>query len=226
MFDHPLTKFADELWIATQRGKFLYVETGSRMAVVRLSGGGLFVYAPIALRGEMRASLETLGPVRAVVAPSLFHHLYVREWMEAFPSASFSACPGLEWKRPDLPFSAVLGDTPEALWAGELEQVYFSARRENEVVFYHPKSRTMLCADSLLNLSTHDALSTRLVARLMGNRAPGVGYLEPFMIRNRGLARRQVDRMLAWDIEKIVLAHGAVIERDGRRLLAQAYAWL
>ena len=69
----------------------------------------------------------------------------------------------------------------------------------------------MICADSLLNLSTHDTLSTRLVARLMGNRAPGIGYLEPFMIRNRSLARRQVDRMLAWDIEKIVLAHGAVL---------------
>jgi hypothetical protein len=221
-----LIEFADGVWVAAQHGKFLGVETGSRMAVVKLSGGKLFVYAPIALTPGIRSDITSLGEVAAVVAPSLFHHLYVREWMEAYPSAKFWACPGLEWKRPDLVFSGVVADLPDSLWAEDLDQVYFSSRRENEVVFFHRHSGTLICADSLLNLSKHESRSTRLIAWIMGNHAPGTGHLERFMIRDRGLARRQVDRMLAWDIKKIVLAHGPTVESDGRTVLENAYLWL
>lgn len=83
-----------------------------------------------------------------------------------------------------------------------------------------------MCADSLLNLSTHPQRTTRFVARLMGNEAPGVGWMEPLMVRDRQVARRQVDRMLEWDIDGVLLAHGAAIEHDGREALRRAYAWL
>ncbi len=221
-----LSQFADEVWIDSRPGAFWGLETGSRMSVVRLSDGGLFVHSPVALDDATRRAVDALGEVRAVVAPSLFHHLYVGEWMRAYPSAIFGACPGLEWKRADLPFTRVLADTPDPLWAGDLEQVYFSARRENEVVFFHLESRTLICCDALLNLSTHPSMSTRVWARLMGNRAPGFGWPERFMVRDRAVARRQVDRILAWDIDKIVLAHGAPVERDGREVVRRAYAWL
>jgi len=216
----------EDLWIATVRHRFWGLETGARMTVVRLSGGGLFVHSPVALDAATRRAVDGVGEVRAVVAPSLFHHLRVAQWMAAYPRATFAACPGLEWKRRDLPFGCVLGDPPHPLWARDLEQVYFSARRENEVVFFHPRSRTLICADALLNLSRHDRASTRALAWLMGNHAPGTGHLERFMIRDRRLARRQVDRILAWDIDRIVLGHGALVERDGREVVRRAYAWL
>lgn len=221
-----LTAFADDVWIDTRKAKFFGVETGTRMTVVRLTDGGLFVLSPVGLDAETRRDVEAKGEVRAVVAPSIFHHLSVGQWMAAYPKAVFAACPGLEWKRPDLSFDVVLGDQPHPIWQGDLEQVYFSSRRENEIDFYHPRTRTLICTDALLNLSEHPQLSTRVVARLMGNRAPGVGWLEPFMIRDRRLARRQVDRILAWDFEKIVLAHGTMIEQDGPAVVRHAYEWL
>lgn len=221
-----LTSFADDIWTDTRRAKFWGVETGTRMTVVRLEGGGLFVHSPVALDADTRREVDALGDVRAVVAPSVFHHLHVGEWMSAYPDAVFAACPGLEWKRTDLSFTSVLGDVPHPAWAKELAQVYFSSRRENEVVFFHARTRTMICCDALLNLSVHDMASTRRIAKLMGNTAPGVGYLERFMIRDRGLARRQVDRILAWDAAGIVLAHGGLIEADGREVVRSAYDWL
>jgi hypothetical protein len=221
-----LTPFADELWIDTRSGKFWGLETGSRMTIVRMHDGGLFVHSPVSLDDETRRAVDALGPVRAVVAPSVFHHLYVGEWMRAYPAAVYGACPGLEWKRTDLAFGCVLADEPHPAWSADLEQVYFSSRRENEVVFFHRRSRTLICCDALLNLSTHDALSTRLVARLMGNSAPGFGWPERIMIRDRSLARRQVDRILAWDIDKIVLSHGPPVAGDGREVVRRAYAWL
>lgn len=210
----------------TRPVRFLGVETGSRMTVVRLSGGGLFVHSPVALDDATRGEVDALGEVRAVVAPSLFHHLHVGAWMRAYPKAVFAACPGLEWKRADLAFTCVTADQAHPEWASDLEQVYFSARRENEVVFYLARQRLLVCADALLNLATHPEASTRFVARLMGNTAPGVGRLEPLMIRDRRVARRQVDRILAWDFDRAVLSHGAVLERDAHELTRQAYAWL
>lgn len=217
---------AEGLWTEPREVRFWGVETGTRMNVVRLSDGGLFVHSPVALDEPTRRAIDALGEVRAVVAPSVFHHLYVGQWMAAYPKALFAACPGLEWKRPDLAFSAVLGDQAHPLWAQDLEQVYFSSRRENEVVFFHRASNTMITCDALLNLGNHRSLRTRLSARLMGNTAPGFGWPERIMIRNRPLARRQVDRILDWPIDRILLAHGDLVDADGRAVVRRAYAWL
>lgn len=221
-----LARFAEDVYVEARGGRFLGVETGTRMTVVRLSGGGLFVHSPVALDRATREAVDALGEVRAVVAPSIFHHLYAGEWARAFPRAVLAACPGLEHKRPDLPFTCVMGDVPHEVWARDLAQVCFSSRRENEVVFFHPRSRTMICSDALLNLSTHGSRATRLVARVMGNRAPGMGWPERLMIRDRRVARRQVDRILEWDVERIVLAHGELVEQGGREIVRRAYAWL
>lgn len=221
-----LDAVAEGVWTTPRPQRFWGVETGTRTTFVRLAGGGLFVHCPAALDAEMRRDVESLGEVRAVVASSLFHHLYVGEWMRAYPKALFAACPGLPEKRPDLGFGHVLGDEPHPIWQSDLDQVFFSARFEREVVFHHRPSRTMICADALLNLKDHPSRLTRVVARLMANTAPGKGWMERFAVRDWALGRRQVDRLLRWDIERIVLCHGALVERDGARVLREAYAWL
>jgi glyoxylase-like metal-dependent hydrolase (beta-lactamase superfamily II) len=93
-------------------------------------------------------------------------------------------------------------------------------------VFFHPASKTLICADMLFNLSRHTSRLTRAVAWVLGNHEPGATRLERVMIRKREAAREQLQRMLAWDAERIVLAHGALVESDGREVLRRAYAWL
>ena len=139
-----LIRIADELWVETRRLRFAGVETGTRMTLVRLADGGLFVHSPVGLDERTREAVDALGPVKAIVAPSRFHHLYVEAWSQAYPAALLCACPGLERKRADLRWDRVLGDRPEKEWQGELDQVFFSARAlESEVVFFHPRSRTL-----------------------------------------------------------------------------------
>lgn len=221
-----LEPFADDVWTVARPLRFWGVETGTRMTVVRLQDGGVLVHCPVALDDATRRAVDALGPVRAVVASSLFHHLYVSQWKQAYPDALFAACPGLERKRADLRFGLVLGEEPHPIWAGDLDQVYFSARFEREVVFFHRPSRTLVCADALLNLSRHPSRLTRAVAGLMGNSAPGKGWMEHVAVRRRAQGRAEVDRMLRWDIERITLAHGEPVRRDGREVLRTAYAWL
>jgi hypothetical protein len=222
-----LTRIDDELWSAVAPLRFLGIETGTRMSVVRLREGGLFVHSPLPLADGLAQEVDALGPVHAVVAPTLFHHLSVGAWKDAYPDALLCCAPGLEKKRSDVAWDRVLGDRPEPEWAGEIEQVLFAARSmENEVVFHHPATRTMICADAIFNLSEHPDRLTRLVALLLWNRAPGATWLEHLMIRDRKGAREQIGRMLAWKPERILLAHGRSVERDGEAVLRQAYAWL
>jgi hypothetical protein len=227
MQEGGLRPIAEDLWLETRALRFAGVETGTRMTVARLADGGLFVHSPVSLDGGTREAIDALGPVAAVVAPSRFHHLYVGEWNEAYPDAVLCACPGLPKKRGDLPWDRVLSDTPEPEWRGEIDQVFVGARSlENEVVFFHRASRTLVCADLVFNLLHHPAFTTRIVARLLGNTKPGATWLERLIIRDRKGAREQLDRVLAWDIERIVLGHGALVESDGREVLRSAYAWL
>ena len=223
---NPLEPFAEDLWTLSRPQKFWGVETGTRTTVIRLSSGGLFVHCPVALDATTRREVDALGPVEAVVAPSLFHHLYVGEWLSAYPHAQVWACPMLERKRSDLAWTGVLGDAPVDVWKADVQQAAFTARFENEIVFFHPKSRTLVCADALLNLSRHPSRMTRAAARLMMNTGPGKGYLERIAVRDYRLGRRQVDRIAEWDIDKITLAHGDQVQRDGRQTLLEAYSWL
>jgi hypothetical protein len=221
-----LEPWVDEIWVATRKQKFSGLETGTKMTVVRLSDGGLFVHCPVALDDSTRRAVDALGPVRAVVASSLFHHLYAGQWMNAYPNASFHPCPGLERKRSDLKWGRVLDGEPNDTWAADLDQASFTARFEHEIVVFHRKTRTMICADAILNLSQHPSRITRTCAFLMANTAPGKGYLERIAVRDWKLGRGQVDRILEWDIERIALAHGASIVREGRRVIREAYDWL
>jgi hypothetical protein len=222
-----MDQLADNLWTLARPLRFLGVETGTRMTLVRLATGGIFVHSPGPLTAETRTFVEALGPVVAVVAPSLFHHLWAGEWKQAYPDAALFACPGLDRKRRDLPWDGVLGDAPESPWQGEIDQVVFAARTmENEVVFFHRASRTLICCDAIFNLSVHPSPLTRAVALLLANRGPGATWLERLMIRDRKGAREQVGRMLAWNIDRIVLSHGEMIPSGGREVLRRAYAWL
>ena len=222
-----MRRIADGLWVDTRPLRFWGVETGTRMTVVQLGDGGLFVHSPVPLDTATRATVDGLGPVKAIIAPSRFHHLSVGEWMRAYPAAIVCACPGLERKRRDLTWHRVLGDEPEPEWRGEIDQVFFGARPlENEVVFFHRQTRTLVCADAVFNLATHPSRFTRIVARLMGQRKPGATLFERVLIRDRAAARAQVDRMLAWRPDRIILAHGYIIDRGGEEVLRRAYAWL
>lgn len=221
-----LERFTEDIWTLARPQRFWGVETGTRMTAVRLSDGGLFVHCPVALDAETRTAVDALGPVRAVVAPSLFHHLYVGQWMDAYPDATYHPCPGLSEKRPDLDWGPLLEDEPRAAWGADLDQAAFTARFEKEVVFFHKKTKTLVCADALLNLSKHPSRMTRLAAFLMGNSAPGKGYLERIAVRDWALGRKQVDRILEWDIDGIVLAHGAMVPHGGHAAMRDAYTWL
>ena len=45
-------------------------------------------------------------------------------------------------------------------------------------------------------------------------------------IRDRAAARRSIDRVLAWDFDRVVMAHGQVLDHGGKEALRDATAWI
>jgi len=222
-----LTALAENLWTLDRPLRVMGLEMGTRMSIVRLASGGLFVHSPVSLDAALGDALAALGPVEIVAAPCLFHHLSIAEWARAYPEAAIVGCSGLAKKRNDVTWTGTLGDSPEPQWAGELDQVFFGAYSlENEVVFFHRASRTILSSDLIFNLSTVRSGLTRFVAKVIGNRQPGPTVIERVAIRDRSAARAQIDRMIAWDAERIVLAHGDIVAANGAAVLTNAYRWL
>jgi hypothetical protein len=223
-----LRALANDLWVAERPQRFLGVEMGTRMAVVRLDDGGLFLHSPVALDAETRRDIDALGPVRAVVAPNKYHHLYVGDYFTAYPEAEIFAAPGLAEKRRDLRFHGTLADEPASLWAGQIEQLVFRALPAlNDVLFCHRRSRTLIATDLVFNMQSHPSLVTRLVFRLDGAYGKfGPSRLWRLLTRDRAAARAAIERILVWDFDRVIMAHGEVLESGGREAIRAAFAWL
>lgn len=217
-----------DIWVAERLQRFYGLEVGTRMTVIRLSGERLLLHSPVELDPELRRELDSLGRVCFAVAPNRVHHLYAGKVAEAYPEARLWVAPGLERKRPDLRFVAVLGDEAPAEWRGEVEQVFFRGRPyENEVVFFHRASRTLILCDLAFNFGPSAAAPTRWLMRLLRSYGRfGPSKLDPLLIRDRRAARASLERILDWEFDRVVVAHGDVLERGGREALRSGYSWL
>lgn len=224
----PLRPLAENLWVAERAQSFYGLSVGTRMTVIRLSGGRLLLHSPVALDPELRTELDALGHVRYAIAPNRVHHLYAGDVAKVYPEARLWVGPGLERKRPDLAFVAVLGDDAPAEWRDEVQQVFFRGRPyENEVAFFHRASRTLVLCDLAFNFGPRAAAPTRLLMKLIRSYGRfGPSKLDPLLIRDRDAARGSLERILAWDFDRVVVAHGDVLESGGHAALRDGYAWL
>ena len=214
------------LWVHEGPFRFMGVEAGRIMTVVQLGDGDLFVHSPAGLDDALRAALSALGEVRFVVAPSRLHgHVAMPQWREAFPSAEFLGGPGLAKRRKKLPLDGELGETADPRWAGELDQAPFTGNRLlPEIEFLHRPSRTLITGDVAIHFGAHSPPAARLVARTSGM----YGRLRPTPFfraatRDRAAARRDIERILEWDFDRVIPGHGAIWESGGKEALRREW---
>ena len=226
-----LQPFAANLWIAdgpiTATAGFRYP---TRMAVIRLADGGLFIWSPVALTHDLRAAVDALGPVRFLVAPNALHHLYLAAWRDAFPAARLYAPPGLRARRADLRFDVDLADAPPPEWAQDIDQVIVRGNLiTTEVVFFHRASRTVIFTDLIQQFSPGWFTGWRaIIARLDLMTAPQPETPRKFRnsFVNRKAARAALTRILAWPAERVLMAHAPPVEQDGQAFIRRVFDWL
>jgi hypothetical protein len=201
-----------------------------RMTVIRLSGGDLVVHSPTKLDPASQEEFQKLGLISAIVAPSWWHDLYLREYINAYPTARLYVAPTLaKWNR-SLPFVGVLGQSEATPWKGELDLFHIRGIGLflDEVVFYHRGSASLIVADLLFNLSEKDAWITRVMGSLVIGPYPSCRFARLYLpaVTNRRRLREGVERILDWDFDRIIVGHGAVVEKNGKEVFRAAFRWL
>jgi len=205
-----------------------------RMTILRLANGDLLLHALAQYSDESRRAIETLGPIRHLLAPSVGHWMFLRDWQRACPQAKTWAVAGLkdrsQVRAARIRIDGELGDDAPEPWAGEIDQVLIKAPVFKEVDFFHRASRTLVLTDLVLNVEPEklSALS-RVMARVLGIVAPNgraPAYVRGLLLLNRSEVAQKAARLVAFDPERVIFAHGRWFERDGAAQLRRSLSWL
>jgi hypothetical protein len=221
-----LERLHDGLYTYASPLTFLGLHLGTRMTVAKLPDGNIWLHSTVSATPELRAAVDALGPVRHIVAPNLYHHLFAGEWRAAYPKATLYGPAALRKKRKDLDLTPI-EEASRAPWADALTPMRMEGCRLEETIFLHRATRTLVTSDLVENFATSPHLATRLYLKATGiHGRAGLASPLRLLFHDRRAARRSVDAVLAVDFDTLILAHGNVL-RDGAREAVQAtYAFL
>ncbi len=206
----------------------------TRMTIIRLTSGDLFVHSPIALNETLRQEIDTLGSVTHLVSPNKIHYWWIGEWGKVYPEATKWASPGshLPAEMQGWRFDRDLTNQPDNAWRQDIEQLIVKGSRVlEEVVFFHKSSRTLILADLIENFESHKLNSPllRFLMKLAGNLDPDgklpIDLQLSYWGRHDALCKA-VETMLNWKPEKIILSHGRWYEANGTAELKRAFRWV
>ncbi|MBD2438412.1 DUF4336 domain-containing protein [Nostoc sp. FACHB-110] len=162
------------IWTFDQMHGILYTIVPIRMTVIKLTGGGLLVYAPVAPTAECVRMVKELvaqhGEVKYIILPTssgLEHKVFVGPFARCFPQAQVFVAPH-QWSFPfNLPLSwlgfpqARTQELPEnsrlAPFAEDFEYEVLDINLGRgsfvEVAFFHKRSHTLLLTDTILSIT-------------------------------------------------------------------------
>lgn len=217
-----------EIWSHECIVRFGFIPLPHRMTIIRLANGRLFIHSPTKLTSQTRNGLAALGEVDYIGAPSWWHDMFLGEYVDAFPDAKLCGPLVLVKCYPRLSFEVILGGGPSP-WQDEIDEFYVDQMRLflDEFVFFHKRSRTLIVADLVHNLSDHAPVFTKWAYKLHGA-YPGCSIPRFYRLapKDRRHLRRCVDRILEWDFERLIVGHSNVIVDNPKACLRGAYHWL
>jgi hypothetical protein len=205
----------------------------TRMTVVRLAGSDLFVHSPTPLVPQLKSEIEAAGTPRWIVGPNRIHYWWIPEWRTAFPHADIYLAPRIREQaagRIDFDGLALEGDSGYP-WDSEIATLPIAGSYMTEVEFFHRTSRTLVLTDLIENFEPRKLTSfvMRCLTRFGRVQDPD-GQMPRDMrltfARRRPQLRAAIETMIAWNPERIVLAHGRWYERNGAAELRRAFRWI
>ncbi len=219
-----------QIWIFEYPIRFGGMDLFARTTIIRLNNGELVIHDPSSLDKDIKSEIDSLGVVKYIIAPGNYHHLFVTDFQEKYPSAETFICPGLERKRPDLKFDWILGEKPDARLGGTLEQALIQGTRFIwEVAFFHKPSKTLILVDLLENIGDnyqHKAglwlqFWWKIIFRMWNNPKAAPEYQMGW--GNKKFVKNGLNKILSWNAERVILAHGENIEKNVHSVLSTAW---
>jgi hypothetical protein len=228
-----LQEFARNVWIVDGPDVLdMGIPFTTRMMIVKLADGSLWVNSPVPASFDTLKRITELGPVRYILAATPRHVWRLESWHTLFPEAQLwvPRATLFTLEKGHLPITGVLGDAPERGWADDFDQLAFKGNPFiEEIIFFQKESRTVVL-DDLIQI--HSIVKGKpfpnALFKLEGVTSPhgGVGLDIRLSFTNRKLARQSLEKLLSWDFDKLIIAHGAWIEKNVKPFVERAFRWL
>src|SRR5690606_33185028 len=125
----------------------------TRMTLLRLGDGNLFVHSPTPLTDALRQEIASLGTPRWIIGPNRIHYWWIPEWKRAFPEAGVWLAPRIrEQAGARIDFDAHPLDADGGYpWDGAVSTLPVAGSFMIEVEFFHHPSRTLVLTDLIEN---------------------------------------------------------------------------
>jgi len=228
-----LQAFAKNIWLVEGSNvRDMGIMFTTRMTIVKLANGSVWIESPVPVPFETLKRITELGPVKYLVAATPRHVWRLERWHTLFPAAQLwtSRPTPFTLKQGQLSLTGILGDVPQPDWADDFDQLAFQGNPLiEEVFFFHKESHTVIL-DDLFQI--HPIVKGKpfrnALFKLEGVASPygGVALDMKMSFTNRNLARQSLEKLLSWDFDKLIIAHGICIEKDAKPLLERAFRWL
>lgn len=207
-------QLADGLWCVDSSFKVMGCRGSMRMTVMAV-GDGLYLHSPVPMDETHRQALMALGPVRAIIAPNLMHHMFLRAALEMFPEATVHVPDGLEKKIGVIPGAIALDDASPVCRSDEIVQHSVSGHGIRETVFFHAASRTLVTADLLYNYQSEQFMAEKAFFRLAGSYGkPSVPFYHRMSISDKSSIADLIDWVKSQPVQRVVMAHGRIWEDE------------
>lgn len=232
---YTLKNIAPNVWIADGGWiRFYGMPFPTRMTVIRMTNGDIWVHSPIANQDGLTEAIAALGPVRYLIAPNWIHYAWIPSWQKRFPEAITWASPGVvkraKNKGVQLRVDRELGDQAPADWSAEIDQRLAASYHHQEVVFFHRPSKTLILTDLIENFELKKVpWWTRPLLKLGGVCDPDGRMPRDMAASFRKCPehlRELVNTMISWDPIRIILAHGRWYEENGTSELRRAFRYI
>lgn len=219
----------NRIWLKEYPIRFAGCRFNARMTVIRLSDGRLLIHSPRPIDQGTKKQIEALGSVAAIIAPGNYHYLNVKSAQDAFPDAETHLCPGVAKKDSTIPYTKTLSDDPDSAWDKDLDQVLIRGSRFiTEVAFFHRETATLILVDLIENYGDHTTQPKgmlkfwwKFIFQMWNHPKPAPEYQLGW--KDKGAARKCLKQILNWDFDRIIIAHGDLIENDAKQTARRAW---
>src|SRR5215472_6378175 len=223
MSDSMYDRIADGVWYHRAQYRFGALGFPHAVTVIRKRDGGLIIHSPARLDDATRSALKSLGDIVAIIWPSWWHDLHLRQWADAYPEALLYVAPDLRRAVDGRSNARVLSESTDVDIDIDIASVDRLGVWFDEFVFVHKPSKTLVVADLVVNVPPGLPFPTNLFFGLMGaGSGPVIPWFYRTVARDKQRLRAQLDRIASLDFERLIVGHGDNVLSNARSVFADA----
>ncbi len=225
----------DSIVIKMKIGLGFHIPFQTRMTVIRLQDGTLWVHSPTRLSTSLKRELNSIGEVSYLIAPNKIHYTYINDWKKSYPKALAFEAPGVSKRAQEdgisITFEHTLSNTAPSKWQKEIDQIIFrGSRYMDEAWFFHKTSKTLIVVDLIekFELEKTRGFICHMLKLIkfhhpFGKTPPD---LQKTFWGRKEIARQSLSTAMDWRPERLILAHGKWYPENALEELKRAFNWL